>query len=198
MACHTIANIDEIGDRPGGCDAGRQVHGTCSDDASLVLTESSYFDRLEFESAIDIKLRADTLGKSLLFVGYNLGDINIRYLLHKLHNCGIASFANSSAARARLAGLRRRRDSAPRCWRSGTWRSSSWIRSTRRGSVTSFLEALDVKIYYVTTNEFKIAEARDYVASHDVEGRLELSFLRTRRPGDPAPRRQPNRPPQDD
>ena len=43
------------------------------------------FDRLEFESALDLKLRADTLGKSLLFVGHGLGDINIRYLLYKLH-----------------------------------------------------------------------------------------------------------------
>jgi XTP/dITP diphosphohydrolase len=36
-----------------------------------------------------------------------------------------------------------------------------------------------VKIYLVTTNEFKIREAQDYVASHHVEDRLELSFLRT-------------------
>ena len=36
-----------------------KFHGTFDDDASLVLTESSYFDRLEFESAIDIKLRAN-------------------------------------------------------------------------------------------------------------------------------------------
>jgi XTP/dITP diphosphohydrolase len=36
-----------------------------------------------------------------------------------------------------------------------------------------------VKIYYVTTNEFKITEARDYVASHHIEDRLDLSFLRS-------------------
>jgi len=36
-----------------------------------------------------------------------------------------------------------------------------------------------VKIYYVTTNEFKITEARDYVASHHMEDRLDLSFLRS-------------------
>ena len=36
-----------------------------------------------------------------------------------------------------------------------------------------------MKIYLVTTNEFKIREAQDYVASHHVEDRLELSFLRT-------------------
>src|SRR5262249_11941150 len=43
------------------------------------------FERLEFESALDIKLRADMLGKCLLFVGYSLSDINIRYMLYKLH-----------------------------------------------------------------------------------------------------------------
>ena len=84
-ACHTIANIDDMGTAPADATLVVKFHGTFSDDASLVLTESSYFDRLEFESAVDIKLRADTLGKSLLFVGYSLGDINIRYLLYKLH-----------------------------------------------------------------------------------------------------------------
>jgi hypothetical protein len=83
--CHTISNIDDIATAPGTTTRIVKFHGTFSDDASLVLTESSYFDRLEFESAIDIQLRADTLGRSLLFIGYSLSDVNIRYMLHKLH-----------------------------------------------------------------------------------------------------------------
>jgi hypothetical protein len=83
--CHTVANIDDIGTAPIGTTRVVKFHGTFSDDASLVLTESSYFDRLEFESAIDIQLRADTLGRSLLFLGYSLSDLNIRYMLYKLH-----------------------------------------------------------------------------------------------------------------
>jgi NAD-dependent SIR2 family protein deacetylase len=66
---HTIANLDDIVSAP--ADASTQIvklHGTFDDDASLVLTEMSYFDRLEFESPIDIKLRADILGKTLLFM----------------------------------------------------------------------------------------------------------------------------------
>ena len=59
--------------------------GGADGDSSLVLTESNYFERLEFESALDIKLRADMLGKCLLFIGYSLSDINIRYMLYKLH-----------------------------------------------------------------------------------------------------------------
>lgn len=85
VPCHTIANIDDIAVAPSNATQVVKFHGTFSDDASLVLTESSYFDRLEFESAIDIKLRADILGRCLLFIGYSLSDINIRYMLHKLH-----------------------------------------------------------------------------------------------------------------
>ena len=84
-SCYTIANIDDMAAAPADVTHIVKFHGTFSDDASLVLTESSYFDRLEFESAIDIKLRADMLGKSLLFIGYSLSDINIRYMLYKLH-----------------------------------------------------------------------------------------------------------------
>jgi hypothetical protein len=85
VACHTIANIDDIARAPQHVTHVVKFHGSFSDDASLVLTESNYFDRLDFESALDLKLRADTLGRSLLFVGHGLGDINIRYLLYKLH-----------------------------------------------------------------------------------------------------------------
>ena len=85
VACHTIANIDDITTAPLDETHIVKFHGSFSDDASLVLTESSYFDRLEFESAMDIKLRADILGRSLLFIGYSLTDINIRYMLYKLH-----------------------------------------------------------------------------------------------------------------
>lgn len=84
-AFHTIASLDDIASAP--ADASTQIvklHGTFDDDASLVLTETSYFDRLEFESPIDIKMRADILGKTLLFIGYSLSDINIRYMLYKL------------------------------------------------------------------------------------------------------------------
>lgn len=80
----TIANIDDISSAPENATQVVKFHGTFSDDASLVLTESNYFERLSFESAIDIKLRADMLGKCLLFIGYSLDDVNVRYMLYKL------------------------------------------------------------------------------------------------------------------
>jgi hypothetical protein len=68
-----------------------KFHGDFADDESIVLTESSYFDRLDFESPLDVKLRADLLGRSILFIGYSLHDINIRYMLYKLHKQWSAS-----------------------------------------------------------------------------------------------------------
>lgn len=62
-----------------------KFHGDFDDDGSIVLTESSYFDRMNFESHLDIKLRSDILGKSLLFIGYSLSDINMRYMIYKLN-----------------------------------------------------------------------------------------------------------------
>lgn len=61
-----------------------KFHGDTISDDSIVLTESSYFERLNFESPLDIKLRSDMLGKTILFVGYSLSDINIRLLIYKL------------------------------------------------------------------------------------------------------------------
>jgi hypothetical protein len=61
-----------------------KFHGDFEDDASLVLTESSYFKRMSFETPLDIRLRADSLARPLLFIGYSLHDMNTRYLLFRL------------------------------------------------------------------------------------------------------------------
>ncbi len=61
-----------------------KFHGDFEDDDSLVLTESSYFQRMSFETPLDIRLRSDSLTRPLLFVGYSLHDINTRYLLFRL------------------------------------------------------------------------------------------------------------------
>ena len=72
-----------------------KFHGDFDDDSSIVLDETSYFKRLEFESPLDIKLRSDTLARSVLFIGYSLEDINIRYLFFKLANLWKKSSNNS-------------------------------------------------------------------------------------------------------
>lgn len=61
-----------------------KFHGDFDDDASIVLTESSYFQRMGFETPLDIKLRSDSLARPIIFIGYSLTDPNMRYLLFKL------------------------------------------------------------------------------------------------------------------
>lgn len=61
-----------------------KFHGDFDNEDSLVLTESDYFERLDFESPMDIKFRADILGRSVLFVGYSLSDLNLRVLLYRM------------------------------------------------------------------------------------------------------------------
>jgi len=75
-----------------------KFHGTFKDDESLVLTEESYFERLEFESALDIRLRSDLLGKTMLFIGYSYSDINIRYMIYKLNRLKTKLKINSPTA----------------------------------------------------------------------------------------------------
>ena len=53
--------------------------------------------RLDFDTPLDIKLRADVLGNSVLFVGYSLNDINIRLLFYRLTEM----WGSSSLATAR-------------------------------------------------------------------------------------------------
>jgi len=62
-----------------------KYHGDFDSDESIVLTESSYFERLNFQSPLDIKLKNDLFGKNILFLGYSLKDINIRYLLYQIY-----------------------------------------------------------------------------------------------------------------
>ncbi|WP_299155011.1 SIR2 family protein [uncultured Tateyamaria sp.] len=61
-----------------------KLHGDFDSDESIVLTETDYFNRLSFESPLDIRLRSDVLANPVLFIGYSLSDINVRMLLHRL------------------------------------------------------------------------------------------------------------------
>ncbi len=61
-----------------------KFRGDFDDDLSLVIAETDYFDRLAFDTPLDIKFRADALGRTILFLGYSMSDMNIRLLLHQL------------------------------------------------------------------------------------------------------------------
>ncbi len=79
-----ITNVGDLLNAREGATQIVKFHGDFDDDNSLVLTESSFFERMDFESALDIKLQSDVLGRPVLFIGYSLKDINIRDLLFKL------------------------------------------------------------------------------------------------------------------
>jgi hypothetical protein len=81
---HKITNEADLTVAPEGRTEIIKFHGDFEDDDSLVLTESSYFQRMQFETPLDIRLRSDSLARPLLFVGYSLHDINTRYLLFRL------------------------------------------------------------------------------------------------------------------
>lgn len=68
-----------------------KFHGDMDNINSIVLSESDYYDRLNFSSPLDIRLRSDMLGKSILFIGYSLSDVNMRILLYKLDQLWKAS-----------------------------------------------------------------------------------------------------------
>jgi hypothetical protein len=61
-----------------------KYHGDLRHEQTLVLTESQYYTRLEFESPMDLKFRSDLLGRSVLFMGYSFRDINIRVIWFRL------------------------------------------------------------------------------------------------------------------
>ena len=77
-----------------------KFHGDFDDDTSLVLSESDYFHRLAFDAPLDVKLRADALGRSILFIGYSLSDINIRLMLFRMKNMWRDSGYESSQPRS--------------------------------------------------------------------------------------------------
>ncbi len=79
--------IASVADLVSATDGRRQIiklHGDFDSDDPIVLDETSYFQRLDFDTPLDIKLRYDVLGSSVLFIGYSLNDLNIRLLFYRL------------------------------------------------------------------------------------------------------------------
>jgi hypothetical protein len=81
------SKIASVADLVSAADSNRQIikfHGDFDHEGSIVLDETSYYERLSFDSPLDIKLNYDVLGNSILFIGYSISDINIRLLFYRL------------------------------------------------------------------------------------------------------------------
>lgn len=79
-----IATLDDIITAPQGITQIVKFHGSLDFDETLVISETDYHDRLDMDGPIDIKLRSDLLGKTVLFLGYSFRDLNVRYMWSKL------------------------------------------------------------------------------------------------------------------
>jgi len=75
-----------------------KFHGDLSTKSSIVLSESEYFERMDFSNFMDVQLQADMLQYSILFLGYSLSDINVKLLMYlarkrvREHNQAIKSY----------------------------------------------------------------------------------------------------------
>ncbi|QDK35701.1 SIR2 family NAD-dependent protein deacylase [Sphingomonas sp. IC081] len=79
-----VANTSDIVNADIGLPQIVKFHGDFDDDESLVIAETDYFKRLAFETPLDTKFKADALGRTLLFVGYSMSDLNIRLTLYRM------------------------------------------------------------------------------------------------------------------
>lgn len=100
VAYTKVSNLSGVAaGRPGVTEIVK-LHGDFEDDGSVVLTESSHFDRLPMDGPLDLKLRADLLGRVALFVGYSVSDVSMRYLLYRLHKLWAGSAYGHARPRA--------------------------------------------------------------------------------------------------
>ena len=61
-----------------------KFHGDFTDPDESSFRKVSYFDRMAFEDPLDVFLRSEILGRSVLFIGYSFSDRNIRFIWHRL------------------------------------------------------------------------------------------------------------------
>lgn len=79
-----ISHARDLAFAPVGVTQIVKYHGDFDDTDTLVLTETDYFNRLSFDSPLDVRFRSDALGATVLFIGYSMSDLNIRLLLHRI------------------------------------------------------------------------------------------------------------------
>ena len=92
----SIVTIDDLSDASPGDPLLIKFHGDLSVPDSLVFGTKSYLKRMETKDhPLDIKLRADLLGKRLLFIGYSLQDENVKKIFDTVKRAFGGTLPNS-------------------------------------------------------------------------------------------------------
>ncbi len=75
-----------------------KFHGDWNYPERMVMSESDYEKRLTLSTEMDYRLRADVLGRTVLFLGYSFRDPNVSYLF-RLVNTQFGQLAGSGTGR---------------------------------------------------------------------------------------------------
>jgi hypothetical protein len=94
-----VAAEKHMGGRSVDCEV-IKFHGDWDNTDQMVLSESDYEKRLNFQTALDYRFRADLLGRAVLFVGYSFRDPNVAYLFRTMNDQFSRSPASLSGRRA--------------------------------------------------------------------------------------------------
>jgi SIR2-like domain len=82
---HVVAIESDMGNPIDDCEIVK-FHGDLDHPDQIVLSESDYEKRLTLAAPLDSRLRADLLGRVVLFVGYSFRDPNVSYLFRLFTN----------------------------------------------------------------------------------------------------------------
>lgn len=63
-----------------------KFHGDLENPREMVVSEADYRERLRLSTPMDARLRADVLGRVILFMGYSFRDWNVSYLFHLVNS----------------------------------------------------------------------------------------------------------------
>jgi len=63
-----------------------KFHGDLEHQDQMVVSEKDYQKRLSLSTSLDDRLKADLLGRIVLFIGYSFRDWNVSYLYHVLND----------------------------------------------------------------------------------------------------------------
>ncbi|WP_051273580.1 SIR2 family NAD-dependent protein deacylase [Desulfotruncus alcoholivorax] len=82
-----IVSLEDLGVAEPGDSLYIKFHGDLSIPESVVFAKNDYNHRMSLNDYfLDIKIRADLLGKSLLFIGYSFRDDNVKQIFQELHH----------------------------------------------------------------------------------------------------------------